>query len=170
MTTRPSAVRAPRVRLLWDELLSPRVAQALRILGYPVSHVGHATDNQPNRGASDSEIVEHSKRTNTVIVTSNYDMMQICAEASQRFVWLDPGRRPLTRAKQLLVVLQQIDEWERILASDDVMCVHALRTKCSAITPTEAARLATQRMKRTERRKHRTRPRSVTTGPELANE
>ncbi len=161
MTSRGAAAQRPQIRLLWDELLSPKVPQALRVLGYSVSHIGHPTDNQPVRGSTDQQIVEHALQTNTVIVTSNHDMMQICAEAGQRFIWLDPRGRQLTRAKQLLLVLEQIDDWNSIVESNSTDCVHARRTGCRPIKPAEAARLATQRMRANERKNAEQRPHRV---------
>jgi predicted nuclease of predicted toxin-antitoxin system len=117
--------------------------------------VAHRSSHRspPAEGSTDDEIVEHALHGGYIIVTSNHDMMQLCAEAGQRFVWLDPRSRQLTRAKQLLLILEQIDRWQQILETDATTCVHSMRTKCEAIAPAEAARLATQRMKVNERRK-----------------
>ena len=79
-----------RTRLLWDEQLSAKVPQALRVLGFFTSHVGHEGDDAPARGSTDREVIEHAQQTNQIIVTSNHDMMLICEEAGQRFVWLAP--------------------------------------------------------------------------------
>lgn len=144
---------APKLRFLWDELLSPKVPQALHILGFNTSHVGHATHDQPPRGSTDEVIVAHTKRTNQVIVTSNHDMMLICAEAGQRFVWVDPRGRRLTRTEQVLLMFKQVDSWQEILHSQPEMCVRSMRTRCFAMEPSEAARLAGQRMREIARKK-----------------
>jgi predicted nuclease of predicted toxin-antitoxin system len=93
---------------VWDELLSPRVPQALRVLGFATTHVGNVGDGAPPRGSPDSEVLAYALRTNQIIVTSNHDMMMICDEADQRFVWLDPRGRQYSRVEQVLLVFSQI--------------------------------------------------------------
>jgi predicted nuclease of predicted toxin-antitoxin system len=160
--------RYSSIRLLWDENLTPRVPRALRELGLNTSHVGHKVDGSPDRGSSDSEIIEYSLRTNQIIVTSNHDMMLLCAEAGQRFVWLDPRGSHLSGIDQTLLVLRQVQEWESILSNDATSCVRAMRTKCSRIEPAEAARLAGQRMKALQKRKRTKRPSPL--GPMVSEE
>jgi predicted nuclease of predicted toxin-antitoxin system len=104
-------------------------------------------------GAPTSEVLAFARRTNQIIVTSNHDMMLICAEADQRFVWLDPRGRQYSRVEQVLVVFSQIERCEQHLGSDPSLCVRSLRTKCELIEAGEAARLAGQRMRNLERRR-----------------
>jgi predicted nuclease of predicted toxin-antitoxin system len=144
-----------RVRLLWDELLSHLVPDALRVLGFNTSYVGHVGDDAPVRGSTDQEVLDHARRTRQTIVTSNHDMMLICAEAGQAFVWLDPRSRQYSRLEQVLIALTQIEQWEALLSADPSNCVRAMRTKCLAIEAAEAARLANQRMRELRRRKAR---------------
>ena len=91
--------KRPRVRLLWDELLSPLVPQALAILKFNANYIGSRSGSPapPPRGSADEDIVTFAKRTNQVIVTSNHDMMLICEQAGQRFVWIDPHGRKLSQ-------------------------------------------------------------------------
>lgn len=92
--TYPSA----KVRLLWDELLSHRVPRALRVLGINASHVGNVDDGAPPRGSTDRAVLEHARRTNQVIVTSNHDMMLLCAsEASVSSCGATASRRSVAR-------------------------------------------------------------------------
>jgi hypothetical protein len=93
-----------------------------------------------------------------VIVTSNHDMMLLCAEAGQRFVWLDPRSRQLNAKEQVVLVFNQIDRWEQLLADNPDGCVHAMRTKVETISPSEAARLAHRRMRELHRRRRSRRP------------
>lgn len=153
MTDARLQTKRVRVRLLWDEQLSPDVPKALRALRVNASYVGNSADDQPKRGSTDPEIVEHAKRTNQVIVTSNHDMMLICEEARQQFVWVDPYGRTLNRRAQVVLAFEQVEAWQSILASDPEICVRALRTKCEPIAASEAARLAAQRMRELRRRR-----------------
>lgn len=141
------------VRLIWDEQLAPKVPRALRELGLKTTHVGHQSDGCPIKGSSDQEIIDYALKTNQIIVTSNHDMMLLCSEAGQRFVWLDPRGKQLGGVEQALLVLRQIAAWEDILNSDSSICVRAMRTKCEPIDSAEAARLAAQRMKTIQKRK-----------------
>jgi predicted nuclease of predicted toxin-antitoxin system len=154
----------PNIRLLWDELLSPLVPRALRVLGYRTSLVGSDEDGQPPRGSRDEVIVAHATKTNQVIVTSNHDMMQICAESGQRFVWIDPRGRQLTRPEQVLLVFQQIDRWAELFDQRPSDAVHAMRSTCRSIDPHEAARRVGHRELALQRRKRLTAPRRKPVG------
>ena len=148
-------------RLLWDELLTPMVPRALRELGLRASYVGHQTDGSPRRGSTDEAIIEYAKRTNQVIVTSNHDMMLLCSEEGQRFVWLDPRGKQMGGIEQTLIIFEQIEDWESILDSNPDVCVRSMRTKCLPITSTEAVRLAKQRMKAITRRARKKTPKAL---------
>lgn len=139
-----------QLRLLGDELLSPKIPRALEVLGYRTSHVGHSDHGAPVRGSTDAQIIAYAQLTSQIIVTSNHDMMLLCEEAGQRFVWVDPFGKQLSRAEQVLVVFRQIDSWAEIL-SDGTSCVRSQRTKCSSISATEAVRLVGQRMRDLQR-------------------
>ena len=67
----------PTTRLLFDENLPWRVAAALRILEFPVSHIGDdsASPPSPDRGSSDQAVLSHAESANQLIVTSNLDMI-----------------------------------------------------------------------------------------------
>jgi predicted nuclease of predicted toxin-antitoxin system len=145
--------RAKGPRLLWDENLSQSVPRALRELGYRTSYVGDADYDQPGNGSTDDQVIAHALQRNLVIVTSNHDMMQLCDERGQRFVWIDPRGRQLARREQVLLAFVQIDEWQAILEAGQPNCVRAMRSKCIAIESAEAARLATQRLDALQRRK-----------------
>jgi predicted nuclease of predicted toxin-antitoxin system len=149
----PGSQLPPQVRLIWDELLSHPVAKAVRALGFRVTWVGSDDEGVPARGSSDAAVIEFARRTNQVVVTSNHDMMTLCDELGQQFVWIDPRGRQLERTDQVLLVFGQISQWERILASVDRPCVRAMRTKCVPIKSAEAARLARQRMKAIKRQR-----------------
>ena len=133
MTETRSQRLRPRIRLLWDENLSSLVPHALRVLGFRTSWVGATADGAPPQGSSDAVVVQFAQRTNQVIVTSNHDMMTLCDESGQRFVWLDPKGRKLSREAQVLLVFQQIAEWEKILIEQPEMCVHARRSASNRV-------------------------------------
>jgi predicted nuclease of predicted toxin-antitoxin system len=147
----------PRVRLLWDENLSSLVPKALQVLGFRVTWVGSDAEGVPPKGSTDAEVAGFARRANQVIVTSNHDMMTLCDELGQRFVWLDPRGKKLPREAQVLLVFKQIAAWEKVLSEQPGMCVHARRTSCKAIASAEAARLARNRMRELSRRSQRKR-------------
>lgn len=149
----------PSIRLIWDELLSPRVAEALRVLGFNVTWVGSTRDDGvPPKGSTDADVIAFARATNQIVVTSNHDMMTLCDEADQRFVWIDPYGRPLRREQQVILAFTQIAEWQRLLEQHPDRCVMARRTRCVPIESHEAARRARNRMRSLERRR-RTRQR-----------
>ena len=130
---------------------------ALRALGFATTHVGSSDPGVPPRGSTDEDVLRFARRTKQVIVTSNHDMMLICAEAKQRFVWIDPRGRQYTRVEQVLIVFSQIERWQHLLDTNPGWCIRSLRTRCDVVDPREAARLAEQRM-RALRRRRRSRP------------
>lgn len=164
--TRTRAADRPSIRLLWDEDVSVRVAKALRELGLRVTWIGSSDAGTPAKGSGDAEVIEFALRTNQVIVTKNHDMMMLCHEAGQRFVWMDPYGRKHEREEQVVIVFSQVREWQQILHRDDQLCVRSLRGGARPITSEEAARLANQRFKAIERKK-RTRRRTPPVGPKL---
>ena len=161
MTTTRKQRNRPRIRLIWDELLAHPVPKALRVLGFNVTWVGADDAEVPPKGSADRAVIDFAIRTGQVIVISNHDMMTLCHESGQRFVWIDPRGRRLDGEAQVLLVFKQIAEWERILTGQAGMCVVARRSGCKAIDGGEAARLAYNRMRALER-KTRSKPRRRT--------
>jgi predicted nuclease of predicted toxin-antitoxin system len=98
------------MRLLFDELLSWRIAMALRVLGVSASHVGHEGDKAPPRGSPDSVVLDHARKTNQVAVTSNHDMILLCAEKNESVIWIDPRGRQYKRTELVPVVFNGVVE------------------------------------------------------------
>lgn len=166
MTTTRKQRNRPRIRLIWDELLARPVPNALRVLGFNVTWIGADDVGVPPKGSPDIAIIEFAQRTDQVIVTSNHDMMTLRNETGQRFVWIDPRGRKLDGEAQVLLVFQQIAKWEQILTEQPVMCVVARRSGCQAISSSEAARLAYNRMRVLERKKRATKRAAVSAAPD----
>lgn len=144
----------PTVRLLFDELLSWRVARALRELGIGASHVGHEGDSAPPRGSSDAVVLDHARATNQVVVTSNHDMILLCAEEGEPVVWIDPRGRQLTRTELVPLVFGRVEEWQALLSSaTEPICVRVLRTRTDALPLHRARHLVVQRMRRLRARR-----------------
>ena len=91
-------------------------------------------------------------------------MMTLCDELGQRFVWLDPRGKKLSREHQVVLVFQQVREWEQFLAADSATCVVARRTGCNPIASAEASRLAFNRIRVLERRKRQKTARALPLG------
>jgi predicted nuclease of predicted toxin-antitoxin system len=154
--------RHRRTRLLFDELLPPRVAAALRALGHPVSHVGNEADGQPRRGSPDEEVLEHCRRTNQIVVTSNHDMILLCVEQGQTAVWVDPRGRQFTRERLAILFLEQILRWEAILAAAAAegrpVIVRSLRTRVDPLLLSRAKSIVMRRQRALRRKKRATTP------------
>jgi len=130
------------------------VARALAELGYAVGHVGGP--DQPPKGSTDEQVLAHSRRTNQVIVTSNHDMIELCAEAGETLVWLDPYGRKLNYRKMVLRCFDGIEQWEAMLSGQRV-CVHSLSTKTNAVPLDQAAAMARRRIAKAQARERRIR-------------
>jgi predicted nuclease of predicted toxin-antitoxin system len=134
-------------------MLPWRVAAALRLLKHHVSYVGNEDDGQPARGSGDEDVLDHARRTNQFVVTSNHDMILLCVEQGQMAVWIDPRGRQFTREKLALLFLEQVVDWEALLAeADHPIIVHALRTRVDAMTLDRARSLAMRRQRALRRR------------------
>ena len=65
--TRTRVADRPKVRLIWDELLSHRVPRALRELGFSATYVGAQEDGAPERGTNDAGIIEFAQARNQIM-------------------------------------------------------------------------------------------------------
>lgn len=152
----------PRTRLLFDELLPWRVPAALRVLSFRASYVGNVEDAQPPRGSSDEQVLDHAIKTGQVIVTSNHDMVLLCAEKGESLIWIDPRGRQFRFGELLVLVFQNARFWEEWLTSDTgQLCIRALRTKNEVLALDRAEHLVRQRMRRIRSRQRRRRRRPV---------
>jgi predicted nuclease of predicted toxin-antitoxin system len=148
---------------LYDELLPWRVAESLRALEYRVSYVGD--NEQPPRGSPDEEVLDHARKTNQVVVTSNHDMIMLCAEVGESVIWLDPRGRQLRREEHVVLAFTNIAQWQELLLQADAqVCVRALRTKNEVLTLERAFTLAERRVRALRARK-RSRARSTPSQP-----
>lgn len=94
-------------------------------------------------------MLQHARQTNQVVVTSNHDMIMLCAEENESVIWIDPRGRQLTRTAFVPLVFVRVEEWQELLAAaDEPICVHALRTKTEVLTLERARHLVVQRMRR----------------------
>jgi len=148
---------------LYDELLPWRVAEALRALEYRVSFVGG--EEQPPRGSTDEDVLDHARKTNQVVVTSNHDMIMLCAEVGESVIWLDPRGRQLRSEEHVVLAFTNIAQWQELLLQADAqVCVRALRTKNEVLTLERASALAERRIRALRARK-RDRARSTPSQP-----
>ncbi|MGQ0847723.1 MAG: DUF5615 family PIN-like protein [Actinomycetota bacterium] len=145
--------------MLFDEVLSPKVARALRELGFNTSHVGNVEDGAPPKGTSDRGILAHAKATGQVVVTSNHDMILLCEEQGESVIWIDPRGRQFRVDELALVAFKGIVEWEHILsAATGPVCIRVLRTKVKQLSIEEAGGLALLRVRRIEWRERKKKP------------
>ncbi len=148
----------PQTRFLFDENLPYKVARALQALDFRVSHVGHVEHGQPARGSSDAEVLAHAARTNQVIVTSNLDMVMLCAEQGQPVVWIDARGRQYTSDQLAALALLGIAEWDRKLTqAGTLVCLRVLPTRVDVLPLSRGGQLAERRLRRIEQRLRRQR-------------
>lgn len=143
------------------------MALALRALGINASHVGHDEDGAPPRGSDDAVVLEYARSTNQIVVTSNHDMILLCAEENESVIWIDPRGRQFRRVELVPLVFLSVEEWQRLLAeADGPICVQVMRTRIQVLTLDSARRLVVQRMRRLAARK-RARAKKVPGGDKL---
>lgn len=145
----------PTIRLLFDELASPKVARALAALDLKVAYV-HG-EGQPAKGSEDAAVLDAAQRQKRTIVTNNHDMIVLCTERNHSVIWLDPRDKDMTFTAQTLICFTQVAEWERLLATaGSPVCIQAHKTTCRVLTLDGAKRLAIERgRRRRAERRHR---------------
>ena len=90
----------------------------------------------------------------SVVVTSNHDMILLCAEENEPVIWIDPRGRQLTRTQLVPLVFNRVEDWQSRLAQEsDPVCIHVLRTKTETLALERARHLVLQRMRRLQARK-----------------
>lgn len=115
-----------------------------------MSHIGGP--HQPPKGTDDEDVLAHARRTSQVIVTTNHDMIVLCAEQEESVVWLDPRDRDLSRAGLVRLAFGQIHEWDaHLTAAVEPICVVAHKTISKVLSLDHASRLALERGKRRRR-------------------
>jgi hypothetical protein len=101
-------------------------------------------------------VLAHAKKTNQVVVTSNHDMIVLCAEQQESVIWIDPRGRQFRRTEFVPLVFGRVEEWQQLLSdADGPICVHVLRTKTDVLTLERAQQLVIQRMRRLQARKRK---------------
>jgi hypothetical protein len=140
----------PRLRLLIDENLSPRIARSLHELGYHVEAVHDAKGLGAGKAIPDERILEIAKERNQVMVTINLDMVLICIEAEEPAIWVDPRRkRSLTYPEMVVRFFEGVPHWDRLVEPGVV--VHALKTKDEVLTFEQARRRVLDRIAKKRR-------------------
>lgn len=136
------------LRLLFDECLPWKVAEALLTLGFNTSYVGREEHGQPPRRSSDEAILAHATKTGQMIVTSNHDMILLCVEQNEPVVWIDPRGRKIGHEELVVLAFTGIAGWQRDLeARTSPMCLRVLRTKTEMMSLDRAKRLVERRMR-----------------------
>jgi hypothetical protein len=125
---------------------------------------GNADDGAPPRGSPDSDVLDHARRTNQIVVTSNHDMVMLCAEEGHSVIWVDPWGRQFSREAWVLLVFTPLARWDQLFSVDDNVCIRALRSRCEAVSLDETYEMAEWRFKRIRARRAR-RSRSAQVNP-----
>jgi predicted nuclease of predicted toxin-antitoxin system len=160
----PSTRPRTRLRLLFDELSSSKVAKALKALGLQVERVGWK--DQPPRGSDDAVVLEHARKCNQVVVTSNHDFIVLLCDQGESFVWLDGRGTSLTFYETVLRAFTQLEQWDREITNRGrPICVQALKTKINVLELEDAKRLALGR-NRTRKARERRKAKQQVTGQE----
>ena len=144
------------MKLLFDENLPWRVAEALRVLGFDVSYVGRDEYGSAKRGSPDSVVLAEAQRVNRIVVTSNHDMILLCIEEEESVIWIDPYGRRIKRNEMVVLAFNAIPEWEEMLAGvSGPVVIRTLRTKIELLNLKEAKQLVQKRMRTMEANKAR---------------
>lgn len=100
-------------------------------------------------------------------MTSNHDMILLCAEEDESVIWIDPRGRQFKRTEFVPLVFTRVEEWQELFANaPGPICVHVLRTKTEVLSLDRARQLVVQRMRRLQARK-RAQARKRSSGPTL---
>lgn len=126
------------------------MARALKSLDLNVNWIGGS--KQPPKSTDDEDILGWVRRTNQVVVTTNHDMVVLCAEAGETVIWLDPRDRDISLEALTLMCFEQVAEWERALeGASRAVCIVARKTTYEVMDLGRAKRIAIERGKRRRR-------------------
>lgn len=132
-----------KLRVVFDEQMSVRVARALAALGKPVTFIGQK--GQLPKGSLDPEVASFAKVEKRAVFTVNYDMVLAACDQQTRFIWFDKrGREPLM-IELASICLSQWPQWEAAMADPGVHCLKVGRKSLEALSLPEARRRATRR-------------------------
>ncbi len=113
-------------------------------------------------------VLNHARKTNQVIVTSNHDMILLCAEENECVIWIDPRGRQFKRTELVPLVFTRVEEWQEMLTmTSEPICLHVLRTKTQVLALERARHLVVQRMRKLRARQRGQARRSPPPGPML---
>jgi hypothetical protein len=99
-------------------------------------------------------VLDHARKTNQIVVTSNHDMILLCAESNESVIWIDPRGRQFKRTELVPLVFNHVEEWQQVLVdSEEPVCIQVLRTTTRVLTLERARHLVVQRMRRLAARK-----------------
>ena len=145
-------------------MVSAKAARALKELGLRVEHVGAPT--QPAKSTPDEQLLRHAKQHAQVIVTTNHDMIELCAQENESVVWFDIYGRKVDLPKMVVRIFTQVSKWDELLDGEPI-CVHSLGTKVEPMPLQEASRRARNRIKRVEAKRRRAQRAPKETGGRL---
>lgn len=156
----PKSRPRTRLRILFDELASPKVAKALKALDLNIEWVGGP--GQPARGSDDEVVLDHAVRCNQVVLTSNHDFIVLCCDRGESFIWLDGRGTSLTLVETVVRCFGQIEAWDREITNRGrAVCVQSLKTKVNVLDLEAAKQLALSRNRTRRRRERREAKRQV---------
>jgi predicted nuclease of predicted toxin-antitoxin system len=156
----PKSRPRTRLRLLFDEQSSPKVARSLKALDLNVDWVGGK--GQPPRGADDEVVLDHAVRCSQVVLTSNHDLIVLCCDRGESLIWLDGRGTSLTLAETVVRCFGQIEAWDREVSNRGrPVCIQSLKTKVNVLDLDDAKRLALSRNRTRLRRERRERKRQL---------
>jgi hypothetical protein len=98
-------------------------------------------------------VLEHARNVNQTIVTTNHDMIVLCAEEEESVIWLTPRDKDISLEALVGMCFSQLREWQRLLDdTSEPVCIMAHKTKCMSVPLDRAKRVALERGKRRRRR------------------
>lgn len=98
-------------------------------------------------------VLEHARIANQIIVTTNHDMIVLCAEEGESVIWLTPRDKDISLEALTWMCFSQLHEWQRLLEdASGPICIMAQKTKCAPVPMDRAKHLALERGKRRRRR------------------
>lgn len=147
----------PTLRILFDELVSPKIARALAILDINASYIGSSVGSPvpPPKSSTDEEVLNFAAKTNQVVVSNNHDLIVMAAERQQPVIWVDPCGRQLHLEQWVALCFRDIRKWDHFYGKRDMdsICVRTMRSGMKKMSFEEAKSLAEKRMKIVETRK-----------------
>ncbi|MGI8755469.1 MAG: DUF5615 family PIN-like protein [Acidimicrobiales bacterium] len=143
-----------KLKVLFDENMSSRVAKALALVGKDVQRTNAAKPGKPAN--PDVVVARRARSTGRVLFTNNFDCVVAAVNEDTRLIWFyDHKNNSPTLFNQAWLFFRKWDDWEERFAKSDLFCLRVSMGRTTPITKEAAMKQASALDRRSKRQRRR---------------